>query len=146
MQGIFTYAGYILGLPADTPELIRRDIEIIQRELPLDIVEFFILTPLPGSEDHQVLWRKGVEMDPDLNKYDLEHVGHRSLKMTAGGVAGDLPRSLAAVLFAGAHGDADAPGRGVPACRCAAWSRCWCRSRPWCRSKACIRCRAGSSG
>ena len=58
-QGIFTYAGYILGFPADTPESIRRDIEIIQRELPLDIVEFFILTPLPGSEDHQVAVAQG---------------------------------------------------------------------------------------
>ena len=47
-QGIFTYAGYILGLPADTPESIRRDIEIIQRELPLDIVEWAILTPAAG--------------------------------------------------------------------------------------------------
>ena len=73
-QGIFSYAGYILGFPGDTPESIRRDIAIIQRELPLDLLEFFILTPLPGFEDHQVLWKKGVAMDSDLNKYDLEHV------------------------------------------------------------------------
>ena len=73
-QGIFTYAGYILGLPADTAESIRRDIEIIQRELPLDIVEWVILTPLPGSEDHQGMWRKGVPMDANLNNYDFEHV------------------------------------------------------------------------
>jgi radical SAM superfamily enzyme YgiQ (UPF0313 family) len=73
-QGIFTLAGYILGFPADTPASIRRDIEIIQRELPLDVLEFFCLTPLPGSEDHQALWRKGSDMDPDLNNYDLEHV------------------------------------------------------------------------
>jgi hypothetical protein len=70
-QGIMTLAGYILGFPADTPASIRRDIEIIQRELP---VKFFCLTPLPGSEDHQTLWRKGIDMDPDLNNYDLEHV------------------------------------------------------------------------
>jgi hypothetical protein len=76
--GCFTYAGYILGFPNDTPETIRRDIAIIQRELPLDILEFFCLTPLPGSEDHQRLMAKGVWIDPDLNKYDLEHVvtGH----------------------------------------------------------------------
>ncbi len=72
--GIWTYAGYILGFPNDTPESIRRDIEIVKKELPLDILEFFCLTPLPGSEDHKVLWTKGVAMDPDLNKYDLEHV------------------------------------------------------------------------
>ncbi len=73
-QGIMTLAGYILGFPADTPESIRRDIQIIQHELPLDVIEFFVLTPLPGSEDHQTLWRKGVEMDGDLNTYDVEHV------------------------------------------------------------------------
>ncbi len=73
-EGIITLAGYILGFPADTPETIRRDIAIIQKELPVDILEFFCLTPLPGSEDHQVLWRDGVAMDPDLNNYDVEHV------------------------------------------------------------------------
>src|SRR6476620_7730070 len=73
-KGIMTIAGYILGFPADTPETIRRDIAIIQDELPLDIVEFFCLTPLPGSEDHQILWQKGVAMAPDLNTYDVEHV------------------------------------------------------------------------
>lgn len=71
--GVITYAGYILGFPDDTPEKIKRNIEIIQRELPLDLIEFFYLTPLPGSEDHQTLHRNGVWMDPDLNKYDLNH-------------------------------------------------------------------------
>jgi Radical SAM superfamily len=73
-QGIITLAGYILGFPADTPQTIKRDIAIIQKELPLDILEFFCLTPLPGSEDHQVLWKKGIPMEVDLNKYDVEHV------------------------------------------------------------------------
>ncbi len=72
--GCFTYAGYILGFPADTPETILRDIKIIQRELPLDLLEFFCLTPLPGSEDHKRLLTQGVPMDSDMNKYDLEHV------------------------------------------------------------------------
>ena len=42
------------------------------------MLEFFILTPLPGSEDHQKLHKAGVWMDPDMNKYDVEHVatGH----------------------------------------------------------------------
>jgi hypothetical protein len=75
---VMTWAGYILGFPTDTPETIARDIEIIKKELPLDILEFFCLTPLPGSEDHKNLYLKGIPMDPDMNKYDLEHVctGH----------------------------------------------------------------------
>ena len=71
--GVLTYCGYILGFPNDTPERIRRDIAVIQRELPVDILEFFFLTPLPGSEDHKRLSAQGVWMDPDLNKYDLNH-------------------------------------------------------------------------
>jgi hypothetical protein len=78
-HGAITYAGYILGFPGDTKESIKRDIEIIKRELPLDILEFFFLTPLPGSEDHKGLWTKGIWMDPDMNKYDLNHrVAHHS--------------------------------------------------------------------
>ena len=80
--GAVTYAGYILGFPNDTPESIRRDIEIVQRELPIDMMEFFCLTPLPGSEDHQILYRKGVAMDPDMNKYDTEHPVTAHSKMT----------------------------------------------------------------
>jgi hypothetical protein len=71
---VITYAGYILGFPNDNIESIRRDIEIIKKELPVDLLEFFFLTPLPGSEDHQTLHRAGVTMDPDMNKYDLNHV------------------------------------------------------------------------
>ena len=70
---VITYAGYILGFPNDTKESIRHDIEIIKRELPVDLLEFFFLTPLPGSEDHQTLVRNGVEVDADMNKYDLNH-------------------------------------------------------------------------
>jgi hypothetical protein len=81
-QGIMTFAGYILGFPADTAETIRRDIAIIQRELAVDALEFFCLTPLPGSEDHQVLWNKGIAMDSDLNRYDVEHVCTAHAKMT----------------------------------------------------------------
>jgi radical SAM superfamily enzyme YgiQ (UPF0313 family) len=71
---IMTVAGYILGFPNDTPESIARDIRIIQHELPIDMLEFFFLTPLPGSEDHKALYTKGVAMDPDLYIYDLDHV------------------------------------------------------------------------
>jgi radical SAM superfamily enzyme YgiQ (UPF0313 family) len=71
--GVMTYAGFIMGLPNDTPESIRRDIGIIQRELPVDMLEFTMLTPLPGSEDHQKLYENGTWLDPDLNRYDLEH-------------------------------------------------------------------------
>ena len=81
--GMITYAGFIMGLPGDTPETMRRDVEIIQRELPVDLLEFTMLTPLPGSEDHKTMHEKGIWMDPDLNKYDLETVTVKHPKMSA---------------------------------------------------------------
>jgi radical SAM superfamily enzyme YgiQ (UPF0313 family) len=80
---VMTYAGFIMGLPGDTPASIRRDIEIIQRELPVDVLEFTMLTPLPGSEDHLRNVENGVWMDPDLNKYDLESATVSHPRMSA---------------------------------------------------------------
>ena len=81
-QRVTTYCGYILGFPDDTPEGILNDIETIKRELPLDILEFFCLTPLPGSVDHKLLYEQGAPLDPDLNCYDLEHVCTTHPRMT----------------------------------------------------------------
>ncbi|HKC42548.1 MAG TPA: radical SAM protein [Burkholderiales bacterium] len=80
--GVLTFAGYILGFPGDTPATIERDLRIIQRELPVDLLEFFILTPLPGSADHKKLYLAGVEMEQDMNRYDVVHVTTRHPKMS----------------------------------------------------------------
>ena len=73
-HGCTVVAGYIIGFPLDTPESIAQDIEIIQRELPVDLLEFFCLTPLPGSQDHKTIYLRGDWIDTDMNNYDLEHV------------------------------------------------------------------------
>ena len=86
--GALTYAGYILGFAGDTPASIERDIGIIQRELPIDLLEFFILTPLPGSADHKKLHLANVEMEADLNKYDVVHVTTRHATMSDEELAG----------------------------------------------------------
>jgi hypothetical protein len=80
--GAIVFAGYILGFPEDTPASVLHDIKIIQRELPIDLLEPHCLTALPGSEDHQRLWKAGAFLDPDLNKYDLEHVTTVHAKMS----------------------------------------------------------------
>lgn len=77
-----TYAGYIIGFPNDTYESVMRDVEVLKRDLPLDLVEFFVLTPLPGSEDHQIMVNEGAWLDPDMNKYDSEHVCFKHSKMS----------------------------------------------------------------
>jgi radical SAM superfamily enzyme YgiQ (UPF0313 family) len=82
-RGVLTQAGYILGFPADTPESIERDIRTIQRELPIDILEFFMMTPLPGSADHWDIYLKGQWLEPDLNRYDSEHAAAEHPRMSA---------------------------------------------------------------
>ena len=80
--GMLCYAGYITGFPADTADSILHDIDVLIRELPIDVLEIFYLTPLPGSEDHQKMFRAGTWMDPDLNKYDLYHITQKHAKMS----------------------------------------------------------------
>ena len=109
---VMTWAGYILGFPTDTPESIARDIETIKRELPIDILEFFFLTPLPGSEDHKVLYLKGARMDPDMNHYDLEHVCADHAIMSADTWRGVYRDAWARYYSDDACRDRAAPGGG----------------------------------
>ena len=81
--GALTLAGLILGFPTDTPESITRDIRIIQKELPVDLLYFFILTPLPGSQDHKELYAQGVALESDMNAYDSVHVTMPHAKMSS---------------------------------------------------------------
>jgi len=80
--GAIVFAGYIIGFPGETPESVLHDIRVIQAELAIDLLEPHCLTALPGSADHQHLYKEGAYLDPDLNKYDLEHVTTRHSSMT----------------------------------------------------------------
>jgi len=71
--GIACHAGYILGLPFDTPTSIKQDVVELQR-IGFDSASFYILSPLPGSKDHQQWWRERRWMETDFNTYDSAHV------------------------------------------------------------------------
>ena len=81
-HGALTCAGYIIGFPGDTYDSIMRDVEYLKRELPLDLAEFFILTPLPGSKDHQANYLKKIPMAADTNLYDTNHPTTKHPRMT----------------------------------------------------------------
>ena len=81
--GISVHIAYIIGFPSDTPESVRQDVERLKAELAPEQVSFFMLTPLPGSRDHQALVRLGAPMDPDLNRYDSFHATTPHPRMTA---------------------------------------------------------------
>ena len=141
---VMTFAGYILGFPTDTPESIARDIEIIKKELPVDILEFFYLTPLPGSEDHKMLHLKGVPIDPDLNKYDLEHACTAHPIMSKETWEEVYRRRLDALLHRRACRDHHAARRRDRAEQDQGDGRASRCSRARRGSRACIRCNSAS--
>lgn len=71
-HGILVHAGYIIGFQHDTPQSVSQDVEKLA-ELGVDQVSFFILTPLPGSEDWIRAVMEGRELDQDFNNYDSFH-------------------------------------------------------------------------
>ena len=70
---IATHIAYIIGFPFDTPQSVAEDVNRLKQELGVEQASFFMLTPLPGSQDHARMVRAGEYMDPDLNGYDSFH-------------------------------------------------------------------------
>lgn len=71
--GILVHVGYIIGMPHDTTQSVRRDIVVLKDQIKVDQASFFMLTPLPGSRDHQRMIQDGTPMDADLNNFDGYH-------------------------------------------------------------------------
>ena len=81
--GVVVHVGYIIGLPFDTKEQVPQDIQFLMDVVKPDQASFFMLTPLPGSEDHRKMKMAGEWIDPDFNKRDSFHVTIKHPKMTA---------------------------------------------------------------
>ena len=108
------------------------------------MLEFFCLTPLPGSEDHKVLCAKGAWMDPDMNKYDLEHVVADHPVMTRE-VWHQVYRGAWDMYYTPATCARSCAAPPPPAWECTGWRR-FCSSFPVTSlSRMCIRCKAASS-
>ncbi|MDR0842867.1 MAG: radical SAM protein, partial [Acidobacteriota bacterium] len=70
---VATHVAYIFGFPFDTPASLREDVRRLQDELRVEQASFFMLTPIPGSQDHANMVARGEELYPDLNDYDSFH-------------------------------------------------------------------------
>lgn len=81
-HGIACHVGYIIGFPFDTVESVREDVRRLKEEIRVDQASFFMLTPLPGSQDHVEMARRGDWMDPDYNNFDSFHPTTNHPKMT----------------------------------------------------------------
>jgi radical SAM superfamily enzyme YgiQ (UPF0313 family) len=101
-HGIVTMVGYIIGFHNETPETIRRDVETIKRDLAIDLLYVFILTPLPGSDDHSRMFKAGVPLDPDLGRYTTFHLATPHPHMSASVLEG-LYREVWRTFYDDAH-------------------------------------------
>jgi len=80
---VAVHVGYIIGLPYDTREQTAKDIQYLTEVLQTDMASFFMLTPLPGSQDHKEMKNRGEWMDPDFNKRDSFHATIKHPRMSA---------------------------------------------------------------
>jgi len=80
--GIAVHCGYMIGFPYDTPDS-GREAALDLIEVDVDLASFFIVTPLPGTEDHIKAVEEGKITDWDFNWYDSDHVVSQHPTMTA---------------------------------------------------------------
>lgn len=59
----------ILGFPADTQESIHGHVETLRRLSP-DVASFYILTPIPGTEQYDDFLAKGWITETNLDRFD----------------------------------------------------------------------------
>ena len=81
--GVVCHVGYIIGFPHDTYARVMEDIRALRDDLQVDQASFFMLTPLPGSQDHVAAVAEQVPLDPDYNNYDSFHATRPHPRMSA---------------------------------------------------------------
>src|SRR5262245_1685053 len=79
--GVSVHCGYMIGFPFDGPECGRQSAEWLL-DVGVDLASFFIVTPLPGTEDHDKAMREGTIADWDFNQYDSQHMVSNHPRMT----------------------------------------------------------------
>jgi len=80
-HGIAVHCGYMIGFPFDGPECGRQSAEWLL-DVGVDLATFFVVTPLPGTEDHDKAVRESTIADWDFNQYDSQHMVSQHPRMT----------------------------------------------------------------
>jgi hypothetical protein len=80
--GVVCHAGVIIGFPNDTYQRVMEDVRSLAETMLVDQASFFMLTPLPGSQDHQAAVQSGAALDADYNNYDSCHAAQSHPRMS----------------------------------------------------------------
>jgi hypothetical protein len=68
-HGIASHFSNILGFPSDTEASIREHLQTL-RALGPDVVSFYVLTPIPGTEQYGDFLAQGLITEPNLDRFD----------------------------------------------------------------------------
>ena len=68
-HGVTTHFSNILGFPTDSEETIREHLATLRRLGP-DLASFYVLTPIPGTEQYDELLGDGLIVERDLDRFD----------------------------------------------------------------------------
>src|SRR5262245_12596393 len=66
---ISSHFSNIIGFPSDTEESIREHVEMLRRLSP-DVASFYILTPIPGTEQYDDFLAQGWITEEELDRFD----------------------------------------------------------------------------
>ena len=79
--GIAIEGAFIFGFDHDDKGIFRKTVKFIEK-VKLDVIQFTILTPLPGTKLHEKLEKEGRIIDRDWSNYDLAHAVFQPKLMT----------------------------------------------------------------
>ena len=111
--GVVCHAGVIIGFPHDTYERVMEDVQTLAETMRVDQASFFMLTPLPGSRDHQAAVAVGPGHGPGLQQLRCLPPDHPPPADECRRVGPGLSRRVEGVLLVRAH--AAHPARPEPA-------------------------------
>ena len=80
--GITVLGAFVFGFDSEDRTIFRRTVEFIKR-IKLDIAQFTVLTPLPGTPLMTELNEKGRIVEEDWSKYDFRTAVFKPLGMSA---------------------------------------------------------------
>jgi radical SAM superfamily enzyme YgiQ (UPF0313 family) len=80
-HGIGVEGTILLGLDKHGPDIFERMVEFLL-EIDLDIAEFTVMTPFPGSPLFEQMDREGRVLDRDWSHYDAQEVVFQPKRMT----------------------------------------------------------------
>jgi radical SAM superfamily enzyme YgiQ (UPF0313 family) len=91
-HGISTHFSNILGFPTDTEATVREHLTELARLDP-DVASFYLLTPIPGTEQYADFRARGLLTADNLDRYDGTCVTWRHPRLTAERWRGLLDRA-----------------------------------------------------